>query len=301
MAKKTDADPTGQRDNRQRTTRKLNTRLSKSMRDVLALFRKIPKTRTQVTKIVNNEVQAVYNYDLTAEQTEAFNAEIRKILDLWLLETQGENVPINWWYKPEVEQPHRQGTLEELTQFNQLINMAISLGLTVTGGITPQRISPELILSSNQYLQSLQNVYVESFQVIKNLSSKTSGQVIQSINSGMQAGLTPTQIAKDIADRFNVSKSNAKRIAETEINKAYNDAKLRATKTAGEISGLRAAVRHISALIPKRTRPAHAARHFKVYTVEQQLAWWNSGSNRINCKCTTRTVLVDKKGNVIEK
>lgn len=299
MASKTKADPTGQRVNRNRTTKRLSARIEKARREVMALFRKIPKSRRQVTKIINRDVQVVYDYDITPEQVEIFNAEIRRIIDMLLLETQADIMPINWWYKPEIELPVRQGTLEEVSTFNRLIAIAISLGLTGRGGMVPQKISPEAVLSSPQYLTELRNVYVENFQVIKNLSSRTSGQVIQTVNSGMQAGFTPSKIAKDINERFNVSKSSAKRIAETEVNKAYTDAKLRATDVAGEMTGLRTAVRHISALLPGRTRASHAARHFLVYTTDQQKSWWNTGTNRINCKCTVRTVLVDKTGDVI--
>lgn len=300
MAKKTKSDPTGQRVNRNRLTRKLTVRLEKARREVIALFRNVPWTRRQVTKIVNQDVQVVYNYDMTPEQVEIFNAEIRRIISMLLLDTQSDTMPMNWWYKPEIELSVRQGMLEELIEFNRLIVLAAAEGITGVGGMAPQRIAPETVLSSQRYLSSLRNVYIENFQVVKNLSNTTSGQVIQTVNSGMQAGLTPTNIAKGINGRFDVSKSSAKRIAETEVNKAYNDAKLRATDTAGEITGLRTAVRHVSALLPKRTRATHAARHFKVYTTEQETAWWNTGSNRINCKCTVRTVLVDKEGDVIE-
>lgn len=300
MAKKTKTDPTGQRNNRAKTTKRLSIRLDRSERKVRALFRSIPRKRRQVIKTIN-EVQVFYDYDLTPEQRQDFNDEIRKVLDDELLETQNNTVPIAWWYRPEVELPTRQGTLEELVQFNALIALAVSLGITGTGGITPQRIAPESVLSSNRYLTELRNVYVENFQVIKSLSDRTASQTIQVINSGMSAGATPTSIAKDISKRFDVSKSSAKRIAETEVNKAYTNAKMKATKTAEELTGLRARVRHISALLPKRTRPTHAARHGKIFTVEEQTAWWDSGSNRINCKCTVNSVLIDGKGNVIER
>ena len=297
MARKTDADPTGQRVNRARTTRRLSAKLEIARREIMVLFRRVPRSRRQVKKIVN-ESQVVYDYDLTPEQSEALQADIRRIIDEQLLETRGDTMPPGWWYQPEVELPTRQGTLEELIQFNQLIALAITLGMTGLGGIPPQRITPEMVLSSRQYLASLRNVYMENFQVIKTLSDQTASQTIRVINTGIRVGSTPTDIAKDINERFDVSKSNAKRISNTEVNRAYTDAKLRATKTAGDISGLRSAVRHISAL-KKTTRPSHAARHGKVFSVEDQRIWWDSGSNRINCFCSVKSVLIDKNGDII--
>ena len=167
MAKKTKADPTGQRVNRNRTTKRLSARLEKARRDIIALFRKIPRSRRQVTKIVNNDVQVVYDYDVSPEQIEIFNAGIRRIIDMLLLETQADTMPMNWWYKPDIELPVRQGTLEEIHMINRLIAAAIALGMTGRGGMLPQVISAEAVLSSPGYLTELRNVYAENFQVIK--------------------------------------------------------------------------------------------------------------------------------------
>lgn len=300
MAKPTSGDPTGQRFNRDRTARRLDARIETARRETVTLFRSIPKSRRSVTKVINQDQQAVYDYDLNPEQTEGMNNQIRAIIAMQLLQTTGNAMPLNWWYKPQVEEPTRQATLEEINEFNRLLAIAAGLKLTGVGGIAPQRIAPEVVLSSQKYLEQLRAVYLENFQVIKSLSDTTAAQVIQQINSGMKAGLTPTEIGKRINERFGVAKSNADRIARTEVNRAYTDAKLRATKTAGEISGFKPLVRHISALLPNRTRKWHAARHYLVYTMEQQNAWWDEDANRINCLCSVRTVLIDKDGNYIE-
>lgn len=297
---KTAGDPTGQRANRARTSKALEQRLDLARRQVLGVFRRIPRSRRQVTKVVNAEVQAVYDYDQTPEQNEATNNEIRAIIAMLLLQTTGDSMPQNWFFKPQVEEPTRQGTLEELNEFNRLITIAITAGVLAAGGITPQRISPEVVLSSQRYLQELRAVYIDNFTTIKSLSDNTAAQVLQKINSGMRAGLTPTEIAGQITERFNVAKSSADRIARTEVNKAYNEARLRATNTAGEISGLKPLVRHISALLPNRTRKHHAARHYLVYTTSQQQAWWAEDANLVNCLCSTRTVIIDNDGNYIE-
>jgi len=299
MASKTTGDPTGQRFNRVRTAKRLQKRLKQARQKVLTLFNAIPRTRRTVTKVRNAEQQVVYDYDQNPEQTEIFNSRVRGAINDEL-QTGGDTMPLNWWYRPEVEQPTRQGTLEELHEFNRLIVIAIGLGMIGAGGTTPQRIAPEVVLSSQPYLQALREVYVENYQVIKSLSDTTAAQVLRVINSGIKAGIPPAKIAKRIRERFDVSDSSADRIARTEVNRAFNDAKMRATKQAGEISGFKPLVRHISALLPNRTRKWHAARHYLVYTVEQQNAWWDEDANRINCLCSVRTVLIDNEGNYIE-
>lgn len=321
----TPTDPTGQARNRNRATRRLQARLTIAEREVKALFRAIPRTRKQqvilpnagksvvenvfrsyhrdiatgiVSILPNADTETIYAYDLSTTGAIALQIDIREAIDR-ALEVAGLIPPPGWWYEPLIELPYRQGTLEEIRDFNQLIAQAIAAGTTV-GGLPILITDPADILLSPDYLQRLREVVVRNHGLIKSLSDRTADQVIQQINLGIDAGDTPSQIRKKITKRFNVSRSNAKRIADTEINRAYNDARIEAAKTAGERSGLRAGLLHISALIPT-TRANHAARHGKAYTPDQQLKWWNSGSERINCLCTTRSVLIDRNGKVVDQ
>ena len=265
----------------------------------MSLFRAIPRTRKTETKIVNAEQQAVYTYDINPVQLETMNAEVRTIINNELLETQTDIMPLDWWFQPEVELPVRQGTLEEINRFNQLIAAAVVAGVTVRG-LQPQRVAPEVILSSRPYLEELRNVYVENFAKVKGLSDFTSSQVIDRINNGMKSGLTPTAIAKDINKRFSVSASNAKKLADKEVNRAYTNSKMRAVDMVAAETGLRAGVIHISAL-SATTRPPHAARHGLAYTTADQRQWWDRDGNRDNCKCSVLSVLIDSQGNVVQK
>lgn len=293
--KKTAADPTGQRGNRTRTTKRLQRRLISAKRKVTALFHKIPfQSRT-----VKVNADLVYRYDMTPEQKEAFQAEVRRIVALEVLGTQqADRVPPEWWFKPELELPVRQGYSEEVIQFNQLIKVANVKGLTGRNGMPAQIIPVELALTSNDYSQQLNSAYLDGFNNIKTLSDKTADEVIRAVGAGIQAGNSPTEIASAITERFDVAASNAKRIAVTEVNKAYNDARLNATDAAADQTGLTAGIIHISALL-RTTRRTHAARHGNFYTTREELAWWNKDANRINCHCTTKPALLDGDGNVI--
>ena len=292
MAKSTSSDPTGQRINRALASKQLKMRLEKASVETISIFRNIP-TKRQVVNAV------VYGYDVNPEQAAILNSQVRQLLNN-ALETTGDTMPMKWFWQKYVELPVRQGELEGLNEFNRLITIAERQGMVGAGGVTPQRIAPEVVLSSQKYLQELRNVYMENFQVIKTLSDQTAGQVVGVINRGIKAGLTPNEIAEGITERFDVSKSNADRIARTEINRAFTDSKIRAVKTASEISGFEGKVRHISALLPNRTRKSHAARHYLVYTPEEQERWWNQDANRINCLCHIRTVIIDNEGNYID-
>ena len=59
--------------------------------------------------------------------------------------------------------------------------------------------------------------------------------------------------------------------------------------------GLQSREMHISALLPT-TRETHRARHGTLHTVQEQKDWWSQNGSRINCRCSTITVLVDAAG-----
>lgn len=299
---KTKVDPTGQAKNRKKGTLTLDRRLIKSEREVKALFRAIPKKRKTKATITNelliNATTVFYEYEITEQELSQLQNSVSFILNNELLETQTGDMPINWYWKDNIELPYRQGTAEELVGFNQLISAAAIAGVVVKG-LPPRPVPIEQVLLSESYREALNKTYVTNFESVKTLSERTSSQVMQQINAGIDAGETPTVISKNISERFKVSRSSAKRIADTEINKAYNDSKLRANDIAAAETGLRSGVIHISALTTT-TRNTHAARHGNAYTTVDQRQWWDSNANRINCKCTTISVLIDSSGKVVQ-
>lgn len=288
-------DPTGQASRRRKATRALDARLRMSEGAVKVLVRGIPATRRTVTPLPN-QATVVYDYQITPAELSLLEAQIRLILNTQL-ETEGQSPPSNWFWFNQIEPPYRQGTMEEVNRINQLIAAAILAGQIKDPFV--QQVPIEQVLQSREYSEAIRRLTVTNYGTIKSLSERTSSQVIQQINSGISAGISPTEIGKNIAERFDVSQSNAKRIADTEINRAYNDAKLDGAKLIEKRTGQRTGVLHISALLPT-TRDDHADRHGKSYTVEDQFKWWETGANRINCKCSTSTVLIDGKGDVIE-
>ena len=298
MGKRTKQDPTGQSSTRTRATRRLQTRVSTAESRVKQLVREVPRTRRREAVIRNQVSIPVYDYQITATELEILQLAIRGVIADELLETQFNRMPPNWWWQSIIERPYRAGTAEEIVQFNRLITAELVRTRTQLGVVT-QRLEVSQVLQSTEYLTALDDVYVKNFSTIRQLSDRTADQVIQRVNAGISAGETPTAIAESISGRFDVSRSSAKRIADTEVNRAYNDARLNATDVAASHTGLRAGVLHLSALT-STTRSEHGGRHGDAFTTAQQRLWWDSGSNRINCLCSTRSVLIDRNSKVID-
>lgn len=289
---KSKADPTGEARQRKIGSAVLSRRLGIAQRRITRLFKQIPTTRKSVKTIQNNVIPLFntieFTYNLTPAEQETFDQMIRDILNQELI-TVADDKPLEYYWDPVIEQPYRKGTLEEVN----------SLGVVLaTLGIAAFLLSPEQVLSSPQYQSRLLAFQQNDYQIIKGLSNETAKQVIEQIALGVQAGNSPTAISQVIQERFSVAKSNADRIATTEINKALNDGKLDFIDQVNDDIEIitdqreaKAAVLHISALTPT-TRDTHARRHGNAYTTTDQRKWWNSGANRINCLCSTRSVLV---------
>lgn len=299
MGKKTPADPTGQGTNRVRSGNRLKRRLTDAERVIKRMFRSIPRTAHTERVISNAERAVIYDYVYPPEAEQRFDAMVRELLDELLLETQLDAMPPGWWWQEDIELPYRQGTLETTSEINKAVIVAIVAGV-LAAGLPPRRIEPRDTLTSPTYRQALNKQYVDNFGVMKGLSDTTATQVMAQVNLGIDAGEKPSVIASNITKRFDVAKSSAERIARTQVNKAYNDARVDVIEKSAERTGLRAVVLHISALLTS-TRVRHAKRHGNAYTPAQQNQWWNEDNNRINCYCTTRPALVDSRGKLIEE
>ena len=288
------SNPVGQQRAINKTAKSLIIRLNNSERRIKAIMRKIPRKKRTIADIINN--LSFTEYDIDAGQRNELAQAIERILNDELLDDPlGQQIIFDWYYKDEIEPPYRTGTATEVNEANRLIDAAIIAGVLAIGvrGFT-RKITVEEALLSSEYRILLEEVYVRNYVAVKGLAKRTTTQLVQAINGGFDSRLTITDIAEEIAARFDVADSSARRIAQTEVNRAFNDAKMDAGDLIAKQTGVKTAVRHISALIPT-TRPDHAARHQQIFTREAQEQWWNSGINRINCYCSVQTVLLDGK------
>jgi len=291
-ATRSESDPTNQASNRLRANRDNNQRLNDSAREVLAIWRDIKAKKTTRKKIineqVNNENLDFYVYDLSPQEIQDLSVEISDSVNE-NLETFGNAPDFDWYYQQYIEQAYRSGTIQE----NSLIAVLLAL---ITGSVI---IEITTILLSTRYFNSLQGIIFENYPLFKGLSQDTSKQVFRVIKDGIDSGLSKSAIRRKIIERFEVAKSSAKRIVDTEVNKAYNNARTDLIQFYRD-NGEPLAVQHISALLPT-TRDNHAARHGLAYTPEQQNKWWNSGTNRIYCHCSIRSIVVNRDGTVANK
>lgn len=289
-ATRQEQDPTNQAGTRRRATRDNNRRLNNSAREVLAIWRNVGAKKTTRKKIINQESEALdfYVYDLSAQDKSDLSVEISDSVNE-NLETTTAAPPFNWYYEQYIEQAYRGGTIQENAE------IAVLLAL-IAGSITIETTS---ILSSSRYLDLLEAAVNKNYPLFKGLSETTSKQIFQVINDGIDAGLSKNAIRRKILERYEVAKSSAKRIVDTEVNRKYNNARTDLIKFYRD-NGEPLAVQHISALLAT-TRRHHAARHGRAYTPEQQDRWWAEGVNRINCHCSIRAIVVNRDGTVANK
>jgi len=291
-ATRAEQDPTNQANTRAKATRDNNRRLNNSAREVIAIWKGVSSKRTTRKKIINEQANSenldFYVYDLTAQQKQNLSVDISDSVNK-NLETFGVIAALSWYYEQYIEQAYRGGTIQE----NATIAVLLSL---ITGAII---IETSNILLSPRYLDLLNAAVNNNYPLFKGLSETTSKQVFQVISDGIDTGLSKSAIRRKIIKRYEVAKSSAKLIVDTEVNKAYNNARTDLIKFYRD-NGEPLAVQHISALL-KTTRPHHAARHGRAYTPEQQNKWWNTGTNRIRCHCSIRAIVVNRDGTVANK
>jgi len=296
-----DEDPTGQARNRASLNKKIKVRLANAQKEVINLFNEIPRTSKREKNLsLNQETFTVYDYDVSPELQDQLESQIQSIINLWLLLGDNQSKPFDFYSDANVEEAYRTGTLEVVRDLNRDLTSIFSLTTIAAAfsALLPRSFDVNTILFSQDYLENVLGYQNDMFYQLKGLSEKTSSQVYERIASGIKGNKTPRDIIKDIKKRSQVSESNAKRIVNTEINRIYNDSIMDAIDSINNNANINAAGRHKSALLPT-TRKDHAARHNKIYTTAQQLRWWETGVNRINCYCSFRIVVLDDNNNVI--
>lgn len=150
------------------------------------------------------------------------------------------------------------------------------------------------LLLSEPYQRRLALLYAREFEEMKGLGNIIKKDMAQILTAGMANGQGPIEIARQMTARLGIEKRRAERIARTEINNAHTNARMDQADDARAM-GLESKEMHVSAL-GVQARPTHRARHGTLHTVQEQRDWWARDGNRINCRCSTVTVLVSKGG-----
>lgn len=151
------------------------------------------------------------------------------------------------------------------------------------------------LLQSDAYRNRLGRLAAREFEVMKGFTGEMKAEMARVLVDGMATGRGPREVASMLSEAVGVEQFRARRIARTELNNAFRQARMdEAEQTTADL-GLRVMMLHLSALSPT-TRASHAARHGKLYTVQDVRIWYTQSANGINCKCTQVETLVDDKG-----
>lgn len=171
------------------------------------------------------------------------------------------------------------------------IESSINRQISSAGG---DNINADSVINNSIFLAAISENQRQTRAFMELEAGRSSNLIADIILSGMAAGLSIREIKRRVRRVIEAMKARMARITRTQINQANDNSRMTYTAIAASIAGGKPMVRHISALLPT-TREHHAARHNKIYTVNQQRAWWSTGSNRINCYCSVEPVISLKR------
>ena len=154
------------------------------------------------------------------------------------------------------------------------------------------------VIQSDTWQRRVAMIESRVFEEMQGFQGDTGRELSRVLREGVENGLNPRDVARDIRRRFNVSQSRAERIARTEITQSYRRARMDEDSDANERLGIRTRLLWFSALSPT-TRESHAARHGNTYTQEEVREFYARDGNAIYCKCSQSSVLVDSDGNPV--
>lgn len=161
------------------------------------------------------------------------------------------------------------------------------------------------VLASEPYIRRSALAGARVMEEMKGFTAETSSDLARVLMIGIQDGRNPLDLARDIRERFSVSKVRAERIARTEINAALRRGRLDEAQDTQERLGIKTGMLWASALSPT-TRASHARRHGQVYSVDEVRQFYSRDGNASNCKCGLSEILLNDDGtplssNVVRK
>lgn len=280
-------DPTRQGRNRSKAERELTRRMKGAAAEIkpyLLQLRHSTQTVPDGNSLTMN--REVYIYE--ADPYRDVKPFIQQVIGKWF-ETGQPTKPPRWFFDALTMPAYDSGAADTIGRLNML---AVQAGYDI--GITNQ-LTFENILFSPTYANRIELVYQRTFNVMEKFSGDLGADLARVLAEGMLNGRSPRTLAGLMQQQFDIKHSRAMTIARTEINNAYRTARKNEAEEAAVRFDLEIMVMHRSALLPT-TRPWHAARHGKVYTIQEQADWWAEGTNSISCYCTSMEVLFDKKG-----
>lgn len=266
-------DPTGQAGNRLRAKVDISRRVNRLRDPVLQILDSFP-----VESITVNKTR--YNYDINPQRIAGLLDELQAMFYRAL---EVESFSRGWFLSQYLGQAWQEGTTKAFTRLKTLAesaapNIADAMNL-------------DSVLTSPEYARRFEIIAARAFESMQGFAGQAANDLGRILGEGVALGQSPRTIARDIRKKFDqIEGYRALRIARTEVNNSFKEARYEETKDVRDRLGLEVKVMHVSALV-ENTRPSHAARHGKIYTLEDEREWQNEGSNLINCICSTVEVV----------
>ncbi len=269
--------PVGHARLQQQTVSRLKRGLRDVRRWVLERFNEIPKREitinAQVPGYVVNETR--YEYLISVEELQLIVDDIRRRL--------GIEVPPDYMAAQTVL-AYEAGTGTAVAQLAALTD-------DYTREITQ-------VLASEPWQRRVALIRSRVFEQMDSFNGDTATELGRVLSQGVEDGLNPRTVAKDIRARFKVSESRAERIARTEVTSALRRAARDENQDAQERLGIRTAMLWYSALLPS-TRQSHASKHGRTFSAQEVAEFYSQGGESINCRCSQQSVLLDESGQPI--
>lgn len=258
-------DPTRQQTRVQKAESAMRTRWRKAKAACVDYVESLPRKEITVNK--------TYSFDVSPELLDRTVTDMQSLV----LDEMGGY----WLYDEYVQPAYASGT---------------GMAITTLSAQTPLYTATiDSVLSAPAYQSRVGLLRSRVFEEMQGFGNGYGQQLGDLLGRAVLDGLNPLEVAKTIADRFDVDLYRAERIARTEITTAARRGRLDEGDAAAESTGLRVMYMHVSAFAPT-SRASHMARHSKLFTSEECRQWWSVDANSINCLCSTIEVFVDSNG-----
>lgn len=257
-------------------------------RQAMAEFgRRIERCRRAYMDVLDRIEFTAITVNVTRYEFNTLPAVLMQMLDITgnlVDEILGADSPRNWFTLEYVVPSYEKGTAAAWR----------NIGVQSTE-YAATRPNLQTVLASAPYQARIGLLAAREFELMKGLSASVKSTMAQQLTAGLAQGIGPREIAKNLTSQAGIEKRRANMIARTEIGQALRTARLDETQDASQRLGIKVMVLHISALSPT-TRPEHAARSGRLYTVQAERDWYAEGGNAINCKCSQTETIVGDDG-----
>lgn len=263
--------PVGQSQKIRRARAAWRRHVAKVQKWLLQEFRKIPTTQLEANAgrfVVNR-----YEFAISTAALEQFITELYRRLT-------NRNLNAEFW--EQVRLAYERGTGDEVTNLQTISEGAYER--TVLG-----------VIRSQAWQQRVALIQSRVFEEMEGFEGDVGLKLARVLRQGVENGLNPRDIEKDLRKEFQLSQTRANRIARTEVTQAYRRARWDEDEDANQRLEIRTGLIWFSALA-ENTRHWHASRHGQIYTQTEVREFYATGANAINCQCSQSSVLLDENG-----